>query len=296
MTADTGVTAPSTDGVPERPFRGSIALEPLGDGRYAADLGSRWTVGGKAHGGLLLVLLARAGLARIDAQAPGSAPDPLAVAAAFLRAPDAGPVELATEVLKLGRTASAVSVRMSQGGRAMLAATLTAGRLPDDEPQWAELPHQPGEPPADATDPGAERSVFGLAGSCDLRLDTATAAFTRRAQGPPVLRGWVRPRGEPADVLFALLAGDVLPPTVFNLGGRVGWAPTVQLTALLRGHPAPGWLRVESRTTVVGGPWFDEDVTVVDGTGRLICQARQLALAPLPGSGPARPDPATVTP
>lgn len=226
MTADTGVTAPSTDGVPERPFRGSIALEPLGDGRYAADLGSRWTVGGKAHGGLLLVLLARAGLARIDAQAPGSAPDPLAVAAAFLRAPDAGPVELATEVLKLGRTASAVSVRMSQGGRAMLAATLTAGRLPDDEPQWAALPHQPGEPPADATDPGAERSVFGLAGSCDLRLDTATAAFTRREQGPPVLRGWVRPRGEPADVLFALLAGDACrPPCSTSAAASAGRPP-----------------------------------------------------------------------
>jgi hypothetical protein len=264
------------------PFRNAIGLEPRGDGRYVAELGPHWMVGPKAHGGLLLVLLARAGLARVEADAPGSAPDPLSIAADFLRAPDPGPVELRTEVLKLGRTASVVSVRMAQGGRAMLAATLTAGRLPGDEPQWADLPVMPAEPSADATDPGAGGTVFGLAGSCDLRFDTDTVAFARGEQAPPVIRGWVRPRGEPVDVLFALLAGDILPPTVFNVGGRFGWAPTVQLTALLRARPAPGWLRLESCSSVVAGPWFDEDVSVVDSSGRLVCQARQLALAPLP--------------
>jgi hypothetical protein len=68
---------------------------------------------------------------------------------------------------------------------------------------------------------------------------------------------------------------------VFNLGGRVGWAPTVQLTALLRARPAPGWLRIEARTASAVGEWFDEDVAVVDAAGHLVCQARQLALAPL---------------
>lgn len=263
------------------PFRGAIDIESLGDGAYRAELGPRWTVGPKAHGGLLLVLLARAGLARLDAESPGAAPDPLAISADFLRAPDPGPVELTTEVLKQGRTVSVVSVRMTQGGRAMLAASVTAGVLPDDEPQWADLPDLPAEPPADALDPGASTTVFGIAGSCDLRFDAATSAFSRGEQAPPVLHGWARPRDEPVDVLFALLAGDILPPTVFNVAGRFGWAPTVQLTALLRARPAPGWLRLESRSAVVAGTWFDEDVSVVDSAGRLICQARQLALAPL---------------
>jgi acyl-coenzyme A thioesterase PaaI-like protein len=263
------------------PFSDATVVEPLGDGRFAAELGPHWAVGPKAHGGLLLVLLAKAGLARIEGDVPGQAPDPLSIAADFLRAPDPGTVELHTEVLKLGRTASVVSVRMSQGGRAMLAATLTAGRLPADEPQWADLPDMPAEPPADATDPGAGETVLGLAASCDLRFDTPTIGFARGEQAPPVVRGWARPLGEPPDVLFALLAGDILPPTVFNVGGRPGWAPTVQLTALLRARPAPGWLRLESRSSTVAGPWFDEDATVVDSAGRLVCQARQLALAPL---------------
>jgi hypothetical protein len=42
----------------------------------------------------------------------------------------------------------------------------------------------------------------------------------------------------------------------------------------------PGWLRLEARSASVTGPWFDEDVTVLDAAGRLVCQARQLALAP----------------
>ena len=268
------------------PFRAAVAIEPLGDGRYRAELGDRWTVGPKAHGGLLLVLLARAALARLDADAPGLAPDPLAIAADFLRAPDLGSVTMTTEVLKTGRTASVVVVRMQQDDRLLLSASVTAGRLPDAEPRWSEAREQPVEPPQEAINPAAGATVFGLAHTCELRFDPATMAFLRREQAPPVLRGWARTREEPVDVLFALLAGDILPPTVFNLGGTPGWAPTVQLTALLRAHPAPGWLRVASRADVVAGSWFDEDVTVVDAVGRVVCQARQLALAPLPGAGP----------
>jgi Thioesterase-like superfamily len=271
------------------PFRAAVAIKPLGGGRFGAELGELWTVGPKAHGGLLLVLLVRAALARLDADAPGLAPDPLVVAADFLRAPDPGPVTMTTDVLKTGRTVSVVAVRMHQDDRLMLAASVTAGRLPDGEPRWAEAREQPADPPADAIDPSARPSVFGLARSCDLRFDSATMAFLRREQAPPVLRGWTRTRDEPVDVLFALLAGDILPPTVFNLGGAMGWAPTVQLTALLRGHPAPGWLRIASRADVVAGAWFDEDVSVVDAAGRVVCQARQLALAPLPRAGVRHP-------
>jgi acyl-coenzyme A thioesterase PaaI-like protein len=263
------------------PFRDAIALTPLDGGRFGAELGSRWVIGTKAHGGLLMALIASAALARVDAEAPGTAPDPLAVSADYLRAPDPGPVELATEVLKRGRTVSVVGVRMHQGGRPMLAATVTAGRLPGDEPRWSALPEMAGEPPRDAIDPAGNRGVATLAEVCDLRYDPSTFTFVRGEQGPPVLRGWARPRAEPTDVLFALLAGDILAPTVFNVDGRVGWAPTVQLTALLRARPAPGWLRIEARTTSVAGDWFDEDATVVDSAGRLVCQARQLAMSPL---------------
>ena len=293
MTAGTSLDAGSA-GTVGTPFRDAIGVEPVGDGRYRAELGPRWTVGAKAHGGLLMVLMARAALARVHADAPGSAPDPLVVATDFLRAPDPGPVELRTEVLRLGRTVSVVAVRMTQDAKMMLAATVTAGRLPADEPRWSDLPDLPdlsdlpAEPPAEAQVAVDRRVTDGIAGSCDLRYDGPTIAFVRGESGPPLIRGWVRPLGEPADVLFALMAGDILPPTVFNLGGRFAWAPTVQLTALLRARPAPGWLRLIATSTTVSGSWFDEDVRVIDAAGRLVCQSRQLALAPSPRARPGQ--------
>ena len=81
--------------------------------------------------------------------------------------------------------------------------------------------------------------------------------------------------------MFALLAGDVSPPVTLNLG-RSGWAPTVQLTALVRAQPAPGWLRVRMSSRCVGGTWFDEDAIVTDSAGTLVCQSRQLAMVPRP--------------
>jgi uncharacterized protein (TIGR00369 family) len=281
-----GSSAPSATDL-ARPFSGGTGVEPLGDGRFLAEVGPYWMVGPKAHGGLLMVLLAKAGTAAVDEAAAGPVPvDPLAVSADFLRAPEPGPVERQTEVVKVGRTVSVASVRMTQDGRTMLAATVTAGQLPEEEPRWVDLPDMPAEPPAEAIDPVlSSRSggpvVFGLAESCDLRLDPATTSFARGEQSSPVLRGWARTRNEPVDVLFALLAGDILPPTVFNVTGRFGWAPTVQMTSLQRARPAPGWLRIEARSAVVAGSWFDEDVTVVDSAGRLVSQTRQLALAPL---------------
>lgn len=272
------MSAPARTG---RPFSDALGLTPLGDGRFRAELDDAWAIGTKAHGGLLMVLMTRAALTRAADEAPGAAPEPLVVATDFLRAPDLGPVELHTEVLKAGRTVTVCGVRLQQDGRLMLSATVTAGVLPDDEPRWAVPAPHPAEPTADAVDPSPpDRPAAGLAGACELRYPPEANPFARGETGPPRMSGWVRPRGEEPDALFALLAGDVLPPTVFNLGGRFGWAPTVQLTALLRGRPAPGWLRVDSESRSVAGAFFDEDVSVVDSAGRLVCQARQLALAP----------------
>lgn len=266
------------------PFSAALEISSAGPGRYLAELGEDWTVGGKAHGGLLLALLTRAGLAGLDqaARDPDDPPaEPVAVSAEYLRAPDPGPVELHTELVKAGRTVSVVTVTMLQRGRAALTATVSAGRLPAEPADWVDLPELGAEPSSDAfpTSDGPLGEVLRVSKVCDVRLDSASASFLRRERTAPRIRGWVRPLGEPVSVLFALLAGDILPPTLFNLGRR-GWSPTVQLTALVRARPAPGWLRLDSVSRVVAGGWFDEDVTVIDSAGRLVVQARQLALSP----------------
>lgn len=259
-----------------RPFSDALPSWPLGPGEYRARLGGDWVVGGgKIHGGLMLAVVTKAGLASLAEHTGARELDPLVVSADFLRAPEQGEVRISTEVVKCGRTASVVRANLYQHDRLVLGTTVTAGQLPGEDPVWADLPSMAAEPPADAL---ATAQDAPLARSCDVRIDPA--GHRGSGTGEPVIRGWVRPKGEEPDILFALFAGDVLPPVVVNLG-LPGWAPTVQLTALLRARPAPGWLRTEVRSRVVAGNWFDEDATVVDSAGRLVCQARQLALAPL---------------
>jgi acyl-coenzyme A thioesterase PaaI-like protein len=264
-----------------------MRLVPDGPDRFHAELGATWTVGGgRAHGGLMLALLTNAGLTvlreRLGTDVP--APDPVAVSAEYLRAPVVGPAEIGAHVVKTGRTVSVVRVELHQGGTLMLSATVTAGRLPagGGEPAWADLPALAAEPPPGARSTVEHANAVPLSGACEVVLDPETDGYLRGERGEPVVRGWARPFGEDPDVLFAVLAGDILPPTVFHLG-RPGWAPTVQLTVLLRGRPAPGWLRLEAVSRVVADGWFDEDYTVVDTEGRLVCQARQIALLPRRG-------------
>ena len=80
-------------------------------------------------------------------------------------------------------------------------------------------------------------------------------------------------------VLFARMLADICPPVVFNIG-RLGWAPTVQLTTYLQRRPEPGWLRIGASARSVGSRFFDEDHLVVDSTGAVVAQSRQLAMVP----------------
>ena len=79
----------------------------------------------------------------------------------------------------------------------------------------------------------------------------------------------------------------MLPPVTFDLG-MPGWAPTLELTAHVRAHPAPGWLKVRHATRNMAGGMFEEDCEIWDSAGRLVAQSRQLA-SPSPSEAHARP-------
>lgn len=261
------------------PFAAATAVRPLGDGSFIADLPAGWAVGEKPHGGYLLALLTRATLHA--AGEPGL--DPMAVSAQFLRPPKVGPVLIRTEVLKAGRTVTVLRAILEQRGSACVDTTVTLGTLPGEDVAWSDLPDMPVSPPADAIDPTTTKAqdYFALTDACDVRLAPDNVGFLTGSITEPLrLRMWVKPRVGQPDLLFSLVASDISVPTTFNLG-RIGWTPTVQLTALLRSDPAPGWLRLAVDTRAVHGQWFDEDTLVIDSSGRLVCQARQLAITAL---------------
>jgi len=284
--------------VTTHPFRDLTTVTPSGtgaDGRYSAHIDSIWTIGPKVHGGCMMAVCAAAARRELTATAPSDMPvDPavqsLAVSANYLAAPDPGDVDIVATVRKRGRQVSLVDVELSQNGRPAVHAAVTLGVPDAGEPHYAQeqaLAQLPAEPPAEAHALVADHpmaQIVHVSQGCDLRVDGASAHFLSGRQGEPEVRMWARPwaddEQDPATAaLFAIMTGDICAPVTMNRG-IFGWAPTVQLTTYLRRRPAPGWLRVMASSTVLGDTWFEEDHTVLDSTGAVVVQSRQLAMIP----------------
>ncbi|MDV8076634.1 thioesterase family protein [Rhodococcus sp. IEGM 1370] len=268
------------------------ALEVAADtASFAGAIDSTWTIGPKVHGGVMLAVCAAAARKHIVTTDPEQAEiQPLAVSVSYLAAPDPGEVALTTVARKRGRQVSHVDVELTQAGRVAVRAVVTLGRPDSEEPHHetpTSLASMAAEPPAETLAVAGDHpmaSIVHVAKGCEMRIDAASASFLTGQQGEAEIRLWVRPfAGDEADldtaVLFALMTGDISAPVTMNRG-MFGWAPTVQLTTYLRRRPAPGWLRVAATSTVIGSTWFEEDHVVLDSTGAVVVQSRQLAMVP----------------
>lgn len=253
-------------------FATATAVRREDDSSYQVTLDLGWGIADRPNGGYLMALVANAGLDALGL------PHALAASAHFLRPPEGGPAQVQVEVMKRGRTASTVRTTLRQHGQPCLDMLVTAGALGDAPIGYDGRPRPPLPAPEDCSARPDAPFHVALLDHVDVRLDPATVPYPR-PNGCPLIRGWLAFRdGADADALALMLAVDAMPPTVFHLG-RLGWAPTVQLSFLLRGLPAPGWLAFEAEATLLAGDWFDEQATVWDSTGRLVAQSRQLALA-----------------
>lgn len=267
-------------------FTTAMSLREVGSGVFVGELNKHWTIGPKVHGGAMLALCANA--ARTACGQAGM--EPVAVSASFLWAPDPGEMRLVTSIRKRGRRISVVDVELMQGDRTAVHAVVNLGEpehFPPDGHAAPLLSANPvvelmaPEPPDDIDPIGPGHPLAGLVHlgeGCDVRPVLSSMAPSVDGR-PPVIQMWARPRDLAADALFALMCGDLSAPVTFAVE-RTGWAPTIQLTAFLRGLPADGWLRIIATCVEIGHDWFDEDHIVVDSLGRLVVQARQLALVP----------------
>lgn len=268
---------------------------------YSAHIDPTFTIGPKVHGGSLQMVVAKAAREALTALTPSpadlaadpaaqkfadatAAMIPVAISSDYLTAPDADDIDLVVKVLKRGRTVTVLRVDAVQGGRTMVTSSVTMAR-PDTDPSHHSGPTvldgTPAEPPATGItlDGSPVAEVNHLGSAIDLVLDSETFPVVRGETGEPLVRGWIRPKGLDPDEYFSVLVCDISPPVVMNLA-LFGWAPTVQLTTYVRRHPAPGWLRFAATSTEVGPGMFEEDHLVVDSTGTVVAQSRQLALIP----------------
>lgn len=257
------------------------ALAADGDGAFTAELDPGWVVGGGVNGGYLLGVIGGAVAETVPAK-----PHPLAVSAHYLSASVPGPAAISTHVLREGGSVATVAAALGQGGVTRISALATYGdlsALPTDVGTTAVEPVLP--PPEDCLPstlaPEEFRLVAPLLERFDMRLDPACAGWAMGApSGSGHIQAWFRMAdGHDVDPVGLLMVCDALPPVTFDLG-RMGWAPTLELTVHVRAVPASGWLKVSHRTRNLAGGMFEEDCEVWDSTGRLVAQSRQLAMQP----------------
>jgi len=261
-------------------FAAASAVTPTGDGTFAGTVQPGWDIGGHANGGYLLTIATRALLA-----ATGR-PDPVSVSGYFLSPGQAGPVTVATRVVKQGRRFTTASALLEAEGRPVLSVLGTFGDLGATAAGDSLLVDggPPDLPPPDECVLIHATDTFPppFMGQVELRIHPDDLGFaTGPRRGPARIRGWFQLRdGEPTDTVALLCALDAFPPAVFNADVPTGWVPTVELTAHVRARPAPGPVRCVFTTRYVTAGFLEEDAEIWDGEGTLVAQSRQLALVP----------------
>jgi hypothetical protein len=279
--ASSGATSDTTS---DTSFDAATAVFPTDDPSvFSTRVDEQWTVGDKPHGGYLLSLLGRA--ARIVGRREGNPSwEVVSAAVTYLRPPDLAAGEVATTLLRRGRTAAHVRAILSQDGTDLIDAVFVVADLPSsatsrydgtrslDAPDPDHCVRQSGQAP------GGMR--VGLMDVIELRFDPATMPFSvaPRSEGTPAeLRGWARfVDGREPDPLSLLFSLDACPPPTAMIGSA-GWAPTLQLSAYVRARPAPGWLGIRMSAGLVADGMVDETAVLWDSRGQVVAQATQLA-------------------
>lgn len=84
-----------------------------------------------------------------------------------------------------------------------------------------------------------------------------------------------KPEAPPTDARLSTSDSREFDPSEFDTDIL---SATTELTVHLRDRPAPGWLACRASTRFLIDGYHEEDFELWDRTGRLVAQARQLAL------------------
>ncbi|MHB8379391.1 MAG: thioesterase family protein [Acidimicrobiales bacterium] len=268
-----------------RALRGAASVEPLGGGRFSANLSPFYTVVGHPHGGYLQCVLASAALAAASEEGATHL-HATAVATNFVNVTEPGAVELRVEVRRVGRGVSYAYVAMLQNDVLAAESLVTLGTLREESAiryQEAVMPVIDALEKCRQSTGSEEVNIMRVA---DLRLDpSCTGWWSGELSSQGEVRGWLRlDDGESSwDPWNLLFAGDALPPATLPLGSS-GWVPTLQLTSYVHRVPTSEWLRARQWVVVIADGLLDQRCELFDDADQLVGSSSQLAMVRLPAS------------
>ena len=266
-----------------RSLLGAASVEPLGNGRFSAQLSPAFTAVGHPHGGYLQCVMASAALAGASEEG-ASHLHVTAMTTSFVNAPVVGPAEVRVEVRRVGRGVSYVYAALYQHDVLAIESLATLGTLRADSAvryQQAELPDVV---PLEQSRAATWNDEVNILQSVDLRLDPAvTGWFDGQLSSHGEVRGWMRlvdgaTGWDPWSLLFA---SDALPPATLPLGSS-GWVPALQLSSYVRRVPTSEWLRARQWAILIADGLVEERCELFDDAGQLVASSTQLAMVRLP--------------
>lgn len=266
-----------------RSLRDAAAVDPIGPGRFAAEISDDFTVVGHPNGGYMQCLLANAALAAASDE--GSAHvSATAVTTNYVTAPNVGPVELHTSVRRVGRSVSFVHVELLQDSLVTTESLVTLSTLAENAPVRYLDPRVPELAPLDECVRRTVVEEIKLMGVVDFRLDPSSATWLDGGRSDLAeVKGWLRLNDGFGvwDEWSLLFASDGLPPATFPLGSS-GWVPTLQLTSYVHQMPVGEWLRARQWCVVITGGLVEERCELFDARDQLVATSSQLAMVRFP--------------
>jgi acyl-CoA thioesterase len=259
-------------------FEDQTAARLVEAGLYETTISKDWWVVRGPHGGYLASILLRALIDTVD----DADRSPRSFTVHYAAAPEEGPAQIRTEVVRSGRSLSTLSARLIQGDKTVavaLAAFSTAWSGFDytDVTMPETLSPEEGFPIHEAEGiPPFLKNFSMLATMGDTPFSGAEHAK---------LGGWFR-LAEPqiADPVVVATLMDAWPPVVFPVATEPLVAPTVDLTIHFRSPlpidgaaPDDYYLGVFWSHLARDG-FFEEDGELWSKDGVLLAQCRQLAL------------------
>lgn len=271
-------------------FERDTAVDPLGDGVFAADVSPSWWIVMGPNGGYVAAIVLRA----VVAEVADPTRRPVSATFHYLRPPVAGAVEVHVAVERSGRTVTNVSARMVQDGRLVVLALVALGSpregaLSFDEtggmpsapdgapvPHWSAIPSRPVDPERDIP----MRSHY------DMRWGFGGLPFAGEPGSTADTGGWLRlTESPPVDEVVLVAMSDAWMPPVFSRSADQLAVPTVDLTVHFRGRPSAtlsgadaAWCFVRFASPVARGGYLVEHGGVWDAAGVLLADVRQLAV------------------
>jgi acyl-CoA thioesterase len=261
-------------------FDADIDIRETGPNAFDFDVPAHWRVGrGATNGGYVAAVITRA-LERVAA-VPEQRPRSLTVH--YVAACGPGPASVSVTVERQGRSMTTLSARLAQGDRPVALALAALGRdRPGPEFQHEPMPEAP--PPDMVPVWTAWGSAPAFGSNWEYRWCVGAAPFTRATEA--VSGGWIRPSAPRVldAPMLAAMADSWFPPVLVLLDRPRGLVPTVDLTVHFRaGLPlagaAPGdFAFAVFRSRVGGEGYWESDGVIWSRDGRVLAQARQLAV------------------